>query len=109
MNIRVVLADRDKEYIENFKKAVVINYNSDIEYSFFSDEEEFKRHMFEKKCDVLLIDENIEYKEYDGIRLVLTDIKGVNKKNGHERRYGLRRASGQTHSFERGRDPQNAP
>ena len=38
MNIRVVLADRDKEYIENFKKAVVINYNSDIEYSFFSDE-----------------------------------------------------------------------
>lgn len=87
MNIRVVLADRDKEYIENFKKAVVINYNSDIEYSFFSDEEEFKRHMFEKKCDVLLIDENIEYKDYDGIRLVLTDIKGVNNKNGHKAIY----------------------
>lgn len=87
MNIRVVLADRDEEYIENFKKSVVLNYTADLEFSFFSNEEKLKKHMFEKKCDILLIDENIAYDYEKTSTVILTDTKGVENKNGHKAVY----------------------
>lgn len=99
MNIRVVLADKDEEYIENFKKLAVLNYTSDIEFSFFSEEEEFKKHMFEKKCDVLLIDENIEYEDYDGIKIILTDIKGMENKKGCRAVYKYQKAENIYHTI----------
>lgn len=99
MNIRVVLADNDSEYIENFKKTAVLNYNSGIEYSFFSDKEEFERHMFERKCDVLLIDENMEYEDFDGIKIILTDIKGVDNKNGFQAVYKYQKTENIYHAI----------
>lgn len=99
MNIRVVLFDTDSEYIENFKKAAVLNYNSGVEYSFFSDKEEFERHMFEKKCDVLLIDDNVEYEDFDGIKIILTDVKGVGNKNGFQAIYKYQKTENIYHAI----------
>lgn len=99
MNIRVVLAGTDSEYIENFKKAAVLNYNSGIEYSFFSDKEEFEKHMFKKKCDVLLIDESMEYEDFDGVKIILTDIKGVDNKNGFRAIYKYQKTENIYHAI----------
>lgn len=84
MLIRIVIADNDKEYLEYFRKAVVLNYASRLEISFFSSEENLKKYLIEKKCDILLISEAMEQamQEYGCGKILLTEEKGAENKNG---------------------------
>lgn len=83
MIIRIVIADNDKEYIEYFKKAATLNYASRLEISFFSKEENLKKYLIEKKCDILLISEYIDQakEEFNCGKIILTDVKNIEHKN----------------------------
>lgn len=84
MMIRIVIADSNKEYMEYFRRAAEINYASQLEISLFSKEDSLKKCLIEKKCDILLISETMEQalEEYNCGKLLLTEDKGVERKNG---------------------------
>ena len=89
MLIRIVLADNDKEYIEYFRRAAAINYASKLEISFFSNEDNLKKYLIEKKCDILLVSEYMEQagEEFNCGKIILTDVRGVENKNNHRAVY----------------------
>lgn len=89
MIIRAVLADSDREYIEYFRRVVSLNYASKLEVSFFSNEDNLKKYLIEKRCDILLISEYMEQasEEFSCGKVILTDIKGIENKNGHRAVY----------------------
>ncbi len=85
MVIRAVLADSDKEYIEYFRRVVALNYASKLEVSFFSSEDNLKKYLIEKRCDILLISEYMKQasEEFACRKIILTDIKGIENKDGY--------------------------
>lgn len=88
MLIRVVLADNDEKYIEYFRKAAVA-YAEKTEMSFFTREENLKKYLIEKRCDLLLISETMEQagENFNCAKVILTEEHGLEEKNGYRTIY----------------------
>lgn len=60
MRVKVVVLDCNKEYLQRFGEAFRFKFSSDINFSFFSDEEIFYREINSLKVDLILFDETIK-------------------------------------------------
>ncbi len=101
MIIKIIIADNDKEYIEYFQRAVALNYASKLEISFFSNEENLRKYLIEKKCDILLISEYMEQaeEEFNCRKIILTDIKGIEHKKDYKVIYKYQKIEDIYHSI----------